>query len=288
MEFLQKHSKKGVAIALGFFDCVHLAHRRIIETTIEQAKERDLISSVLTFEGKVKSTDQIYDLSDRIALFKELNVDSVLAISFTPRFASLSPADFVDMLVCEYNCKLLVCGFDFKFGCNASGNVSILYELCRNKGIDLIEIPSLIYDGEVISSSRIKNLLISGEIEKANELLFVPYHVTDCVVEGRGEGHLFGFPTANFIPKSNVLLPKYGVYGTMCDINGVKYKSVTNVGIKPSFNDDTVTIETFIDGFSENIYNQKVTLYFYKRIRDTKKFDFPSELKDQIYLDMRW
>ena len=288
MKFLAENNNKKIVLALGFFDCLHKAHREIIEKAISEAKGLDAESCVLTFTGNLKNSLQIYDFDDRVRLLEDIGVENVLKFDFSPQFASIKPEDFFKILVGKYGVVGVVCGYDYKFGKDARGDVDLLKDLCAEYGVKLFVLEKKLLNGSTISTSKIKDFLSSGDIDNANSFLFKPYHIKSEVVKGRGEGHLFGFPTANLSLKNDKILPKSGVYGTMCDINGKIYKSVTNVGVKPTFNDDTVSIETFIDDFSGNLYGENITIIIYKYLRETKKFDNINALKEQIYEDMRW
>lgn len=273
-------------IALGYFDCVHMAHRQILSEAKSLAQKKGMTSAAVTFSDNVKSS-RIYDLKERVALIRKF-VDDIILLEFNEKFKNTEPERYLDMLQNEYGAGGFVCGFDHKFGRNAAGNCDFLRSYCKKNGLYFVEVDKLSIDGEVVSATRIKGLLQNGNIEEANKLLVTPYHISDVVIKGRGEGHIFGFPTVNFEPKTGKILPKSGVYSTMTDIVLGKYKSVTNIGIKPTFNDSNTSIETFIgDGFNADIYGKEITIYFNKYLRDIKKFPDPEHLKEQIYKDIR-
>ena len=273
-------------IALGYFDCVHVAHRQILGETRRIAASVGVLSAAVTFSDNVKST-RVYDFEERKTLLGAL-VDDVISFEFTEKVKNTLPDDYLNMLKNEYGAVGFVCGYDHKFGKNAEGNCEFLRDYCKRNGLILSVIDKYVIDNEEVSATKIKQLLQFVEIEKANKLLVTPYHITDTVVRGRGEGHLFGFPTINFMPKMGKILPKTGVYSTMSDIVLGKYKSVTNVGTKPTFNDDNKSVETFIgDGFNGDLYGKTIVLYFYKYLRDVKKFSNPESLRLQILEDIR-
>lgn len=273
-------------IALGFFDCVHMAHRKILETARQAALSMGVKSAAITFTGNIKTMPVVYDYDERVKLLSEL-CDNLISFEFSDDFKSMSAENFLMLLINKYNAVGFVCGYDYTFGKNAAGNSAFLSAFAKEHNFFCsIEVP-LYCDGEPVSSTEIKHLLSEGNIVAANKLLVKPYHITQRVVHGRGQGHLFGFPTINFLPKNNVLLPKYGVYSTMSDINGKLYCSVTNIGNKPTFGDDVVSIETFVDGFSGSVYDSNVTIIFKDRLREIKKFDNASQLKQQIFEDIR-
>lgn len=277
---------KKKIIALGYFDCVHIAHRRILQKACDMAASSGVKSAAITFSDNVKSS-YVYSLQERVRLLSGL-VDEVITFDFTDDIKNMSPADFLDMLVEKFGAVGFVCGYDHRFGKNAAGDCAFLESYCKKKGCLLAVADKLIEGGEVVSTTRIKNLLQKGDIQNVNSLLSVPYHITASVVRGRGQGHIFGFPTVNFSPEFNQILPKSGVYSTMSDVVLGKFKSVTNVGVKPTFNDMSISVETFIgDGFNGNLYDEKITVYFNRYLRDIKKFDSPEKLKNQIFDDIR-
>ena len=288
MSLLNVANKNKIVLALGFFDCMHIAHRQIASKTRSLAQEMQAESCIFTFRNGIKATPQLYDFDERVKLYDSCGIENIIALDFNEQLSCMSPDQFLDFLFNSYNIAAVVCGYDYKFGNRALGNADLLSAYCDARGVACYVVDKMYCNGERISSSKIKEKVISGDIEGANVLLEVPYHMIGKVVAGRGEGHLFGFPTANLLPKSNKIAPKFGVYGTMCDINGSKYKAETNVGLKPTFDDNAVSIETFIDNFSGNLYDKEIVLYFHKFIRETKKFDNAIELKNQIYSDMRW
>lgn len=280
-----KNTEKRI-IALGYFDCVHIAHRQILQKTRDIALVSGIKSAAITFSDNVKSS-HVYNLHERVRLLSGL-VDDVITFDFTQNIKNMSPVDFLDMLSEKYGAVGFVCGYDHKFGKNAAGDCDLLVSYCKKKGYPVAVVDKMIDGGEVVSASRIKHLLQTGDIQSVNKLLYVPYHITAEVVRGKGQGHIFGFPTVNFMPETNQILPKSGVYSTMSDIVLGKFKSVTNVGIKPTFNDTTISVETFIgDGFNGDLYDRNITVYFNKYLRDIKKFASPDELKKQIFEDIR-
>lgn len=279
-------SSRKKIIALGFFDCVHYAHRLILQKTRECAKARNVESAVITFSDNIKNSSVVYDYEERVALLKNL-CDRVITFDFSDEFKNMPAQAFLEMLVNKYDAAGFVCGYDNRFGKGAEGNSSFLKNFAKAHALECFVLDRHCLGEQVVSTTNIKNFLINGEIEAANKMLTVPYHITQKVLHGRGQGHLFGFPTINFCFQKHVLLPKPGVYSTMCDINGMLYKSVTNIGNKPTFNDETISVETFIQKFSDDIYDKTVTVYFGSYLRDICKFNSPEELKKQIYEDIR-
>lgn len=273
-------------IALGFFDCVHYAHRIILRSLGQLAKSCGASSAVITFFDNIKNTRAVYDYNARFEMLKNLS-DEVISLNFTEELKTTSALDFLNMLKNKYNAAGFVCGYDYTFGNGGKGNAAFLKNYAEQNSLKCVVIDKCTLDGVPVSSTQIKQYIAAGEILSANKMLMLPYHMSQKVVHGRGQGHLFGFPTINFECKNDILLPKTGVYSTMSDINGVLYKSVTNVGGKPTFEDNTISVETFLQDFSSDVYDKHITVYFGDRIRDVRKFDNPESLKKQIFEDIR-
>ena len=290
MKEILSQSKIPVALALGFFDSLHIVHRRIISNAVDYAKQNGCSSAVFTFKDdgicSLKG-DMIYLYEERKKLLEQLSVDYIVPFVFN-ECVTLDKLDFLDKITSLIEVKAIFCGYDFTFGYKGQGEVEFLRKYCDKKGIQLFVAQKETAYNEKISSSMIKKFLLSGEIEKANKLLIQPYSITSTVIKGRGEGSAFGFPTANILINKNKMLIKEGVYGTFTVIDGKKYMSVTSVGVKPTFNDMSVSVETLIKEFNGNIYDKEITIEFSKFIRDIYKFESKEMLKKQIDKDLNW
>ncbi len=285
--------KQRICLSLGFFDCMHAGHREILSVAYEKAKKNGYTNAVFTFDTRktplIKGDDkQIYTFSEREKLFTDCGVERIISYPFDEKVKGTSPKDFLDGLTNDFAVSVFVCGEDYTFGKNGSGTVDFLKEYCDKNGIELIVCPQKNVNGIKISTTMVKDLLCSGNIEKVNSLLETPYFITGEVVRGRGEGHTFGIPTANLAVARNKLLPKNGVYASVFTVDGKEYKSVTNFGKKPTFGDYTDTIETLIGDFEGNLYGKEVKVTLVKYLRCTEKFSSPFELAEQIRKDLSW
>lgn len=274
---------------LGFFDCVHLGHRALIDSALDTAKELSAVLYALTFSDGFfqvlgKDKEEIYTLSERKKLLYAAGVESVEALPSTSNFLMLSPIEFLNRIIDDEVCGV-VCGEDYTFGKDAAGNVELLSDYLKKRGIKFKTVPLLKLCGEKVSSSAVRALLKEGAIEKANILLGAPYGITGEVVRGKGNGRKFGVPTANILPPNGKLLPKFGVYKTRTEINGIIYRSLTNVGTQPTFNGDVKNVETMILNFEGDLYGKIISVSFLKRIRDVMKFPNPEALYKRIKLD---
>lgn len=290
MEQLDKNTQ--VCLALGFFDSVHTGHKQVIKAAFDYARSHGIASAVATFSNnpyKQFNPDDklIYTFAERETLFQGL-VDFVAPMRFDASFKKSSAIAFLERLIVKYNIKALVCGYDYTFGEGASGDTNLLKSWCAAHKIDCIVVEEYDFDGDRVSSSLIKKLITNGKIEHANLLLSSPFFITGRVVHGRGVGRMFDIPTANVKIHIDKLLPKVGVYATKTEVGGKKYYSVTNVGGRPTFDLSRVVVESMLDDFNDNIYDQPIKIEFIKRLRDNVKFDSPALLSAQVHKDIKW
>lgn len=201
----------------------------------------------------------------------------------------MSPEEFVvNILKNKLNIKLAVAGHDYRFGYKGEGDIPLLKEFGKKYGFKVVVIPPITCDGEIISSTSIRQSIISGNLETAYKLLGRNYSIIAEVVNGRRVGNTIGFPTANIHPEKFLVLPHNGVYITKTLLNGKLYNSMTNVGYNPTFEDvKQITVETHIMDFNQDIYGKKIEVFFLKKIRDEKKFNNVEELVNQITKDMK-
>ncbi len=279
------------AVALGLFDGVHLGHRAVISAVTAQ-KKNGLVPAVFTFsthnsapysKGKLL---YICTDSDRLSLFESLGVEIV----FMPEFEEIkaqTASEFVeDTLAGRFKAGFVSCGFNFHFGAYGVGNTDILLQQCAARGIGVNVSDPLCADGGTISSTRIRKLILSGDMETAKDLLGAAYFISATVVRGQMLGRKLGFPTANQEIASNRVIPKYGVYLTAAEINGKCYPSITNVGVKPTIAGDRRPLaETHILDFNDILYGKTIKVSFIRFMREEKKFADLAALKMQIESD---
>ncbi len=278
-----------VALALGFFDCIHNGHKKLCESAIEYATANGIESALLTFTNDPNvlfdGDKQMYCFSDRVQVLEKCGLDIVIGALFDDRFASLSPLDFLDALTLNFNVKSIFVGADYTFGKFAAGNVDLLRKYCDNKGIFLCVVPFEMSDGVKISTSKLKSYVKNGQVDKLSEYLALPYFMSGEVMHARHKGTSIGFPTTNIVPDESRLQLENGIYATYCEVDGKIFKSMTNVGTKPTFSDNSVSIETYIIDFSGDLYGKNIIVYFIEKIRDIIKFDSQIELQVQLVGD---
>ena len=278
-----KNEYVGV-MAIGFFDCVHLGHRKVISSAVSIAKKRGEMSSVFLFRNNIYSLinqDKVplFTFEDRVKEIAALGVDLLVYVDADNAFMSLSPKAFLGVLTTSLIISTLVCGTDFSYGKGGVGRATDLLEALPSvELVDLYEI-----NGEKVSSSLVKECLQNGQVERANAMLGRPYSVSSIVSEGRGDGRKMGFPTVN-IPLDHTAL-KRGVYFTETALGERTFKSLTNVGAHPTFSDLSENIETYLLDFEGNLYGQDIEVRFLKYHRDIVVFPDVESLSAQIRAD---
>ena len=269
---------RGCVMLLGGFDGLHAGHKKLVE----RAKSFSLPIGIMTIVGG-KEEKSLFTLQEREEIFKSAGVDFAFELPFQ-EIKNLSPDEFSNLLVEEFNPTAFVCGDDFRFGKNACGSAQML----KQTGQVRVEIEKLITaNGEKISSRNIKTLALAGQIEQANELLGEAFFLIGTVVKDRGVGRTLGFPTANVqYPKEKYPI-KQGVYETRVCVDGKQYKGITNYGNRPTFDNDAIITETYLDGFSGELYGKQLKIRFKRYLRDIKKFESVEALQAQLKEDIR-
>lgn len=281
------------AVALGLFDGVHLGHRAVLNLALEQEKN-GLIPYVFTFNPTMvlrKSKGEygyIYNHLSKYNMLFNLGFGShIRSVSFE-EICRLSGEEFVkNILIDKMNAGIVCCGNNFRFGNFASCGVNELCELGKKYGFEVRIADDVVYKGETVSSTVIRNLLLNGDTVRACRFLGEPYNINSEVVHGKALGRTIGFPTVNQIFEKGQLVPKFGVYASDTFINGYRYRAMTNIGMKPTVNYDGVPLaETHIINFSGDLYGKNIRLNLLEFIRPEQKFSSLDELKRQIAEDM--
>ena len=279
-------------IALGSFDGIHLGHMSLIKKTVELSKLNKCKSMVFTFKNhpltiiKPEFAPKLLMTNDtKISILQSSGVDMVNLVEFNTEFMKCSPIDFITKLVNCYNVKGIIVGFNYKFGYKNLGDIKLLKHLAEKLEFELHIVKPVMYDGEIISSTRIRKLISEGNIKIANKMLAKPYFLEGMVIKGNQIGKTIGFPTINLYLEPMILFPKTGVYFSTVLIKKEKYKGITDIGTNPTFSGENISIETYVLNFNENVYGEKVKLFFVKWMRDEVKFNSEKELIVQLELD---
>ncbi len=282
------------AIALGFFDGVHIGHAALLNKAKERAKEIGGIPSVLSFDVHPDSLvfgREVPLINSAIArediIRRQFGIENVVFIHFNQYVMHMPWREFAGQIVDELNVAWIVVGHDFTFGDRGEGNADRLREYCAENGIGIDVIPPVMKDGIVVSSTYIRKLIESGDMERANEFLGHPHMLADTVHSGYHLGTKMGTPTINMYFPEGVLIPRRGVYAARVFLeDGSSHISVTNVGVRPTVSDTgKVSVESYILDFSGNLYDRQARVEFYKFLRDERKFSDYEELAAQIQRD---
>lgn len=287
--------KEKTAVALGYFDGLHLGHIEVIGEAMAFARlhKPDMASAVFTFNcdttlPKFQRQEDIISFENKCEMLQRMGVDYIFAPDFA-EVCTLTAEDFVkEILVKRLNADFACCGGNFRFGKNGAGTPQLLCELAKKSRMSKVHIvEDVCLDGEMISSTRIRGLLRKGEIEQANRLLGYDMWYRLEVVHGNELGRTMAFPTINqIIPKTNIV-PCLGVYESRVEIGGRKYVGITNIGIRPTVSNNGETVmETHIPDFSGDLYGQNISISLCRFIRPEKRFDSIKDLKDQISEDI--
>lgn len=283
----------ATVIALGTFDGLHLGHNDVIKTAGEYARQNGLKLAVFTFSNHPLALIRpdlvpvrIISAEDKIKLLAACGVDYLINIPFTEDFAALSPDEFLEALK-QFNYRCLVVGENFTYGFLGSGKTDTLERSGRKNGFKVIVRPLVKMNGNIVSSTGIRNLIRAGHIGYANEMLGRAYAITGQIVHGEQRGRKLGFPTANIeLVHGEMAVPAPGVYAVTAEIEGKMYEGMGNIGNNPTFDDvEHVRLEVNLFDCSGDLYGKQMKVYFHKYIRAEKKFSGVEELCRQIDAD---
>jgi len=284
---------KPTVLTLGVFDGLHLGHQRIMQTVVDRAKVVEAHATAITFDPHPRAVlhpetapPLLQTLDQRLANFELLGIEQAIVVKFDRDFASQPAEDFLTNIIRDrLHAKEVYLGKGFAFGKNRGGNIELLRQKSKELGFVADEVDEVQIRGIRISSSAIRKLLSEGRINLARRMLGRPYGVEGVIIRGNRRGHTIGFPTANLKPHNRVI-PCYGVYATATLIGGIWRKSITNIGVRPTFeNEAEPSIETYIFDFDGDLYGDALRVRFLHRIRDERKFNGIDELKAQIEKD---
>ena len=294
-ELAQFLPPKETLLTIGVFDGVHLGHKFLISKLVSLAAQQNLLSCVITFRQHPRDllspkTKLLYlsTLPERELLLKNEGVDIVIALSFNRELAKLSARQFVSLLQKHLKMRGLVIGPDFTLGRDREGDAALLRSLGEEMGFSVTIVAPKTIDGEVASSTVIRQALADGNMEKVTRLLGRPFSLLGKVTHGEHRGTGIGFPTVNLTVDAKMALPPDGVYATRAYIGEDEFQAMTNIGRRPTFGDNKErTIESFILNYNQEIYDKEVKIEIIQRLRDEKHFDSIDELKTQIAEDVK-
>lgn len=316
--FEELNINKGLSLALGFFDGVHLGHQAVIKSAVDYAHENDTKSAVITFQDHPccyfyhVAPKYIIRRHDKIKIFENLGVDYLYFLKFDEYLAMMDASEYLrDVIIKHFSPSAISTGFNHMFGAHKTGDVTLLCTMQHDFCYQYFEVAPVLYNNEIISSTRIREDLALGNIEMVNSMLGYNYFLEETVVEGEHLGRQLGFKTANCIYPKNLVEIGRGVYKVKIDYNGQIYDGIANYGLRPTvtktpnvmlnsfqhrigeqscdsefISGRRSTLEVHILNFDKEIYGEKIKTTFIKKIRDEKKFDSLDDLKNQIQQDI--
>jgi riboflavin kinase / FMN adenylyltransferase len=290
-----KSASRKVCLAVGFFDGVHLGHQQIIRQTVADARQHDALALVLTFDrhpNTVVAPDHvpslIYSLPQRLRAIESLGADTLLLIHFDEKFSRQTGEEFIRTLARDLGQIQSLCvGADFVFGHKRSGNVSLLKKLGGEIGFMVHGMAAVSLDGQIVSSTRIRETIRAGDLDAASQMLGRPYAISGRVIKGERLGQKLGFPTAN-LDVSDLALPPNGVYAGLASFKGKAYRAALNIGFRPTVASGTqlVHVEAHLLNFNAEIYGEELEVEMGEKLREEKKFASSTELREQIARDV--
>jgi riboflavin kinase/FMN adenylyltransferase len=280
-------------LTLGNFDGVHLGHQAIFRKIVERAREISGTSIVFTFEPhplKVLAPDRsprlLNTFEGKMKLFTRAGIDIVICAEFTPAFAEQGPEDFARKVLCEQiGVKEVYVGYDYAFGKSREGSIASLRKLGQSCGFSVSVVDAVRVNNKVASSSAVRDLISGGRVAEAAGLLGRYYSIEGDVVHGSHRGHQLGFPTANLHTR-NEQLPAYGVYAVLAEIDGYSHQGVASIGVRPTFESSSLSIEVYLFNFDRNLYGRQMEVSFVQFIREEKKFPDAQSLIFQMQKDV--
>jgi riboflavin kinase/FMN adenylyltransferase len=282
-----------LAIAIGVFDGVHIGHQELIRQTAARAKQQGGRALAATFDplpiqalAPGAPPSALSAVEDRARLLHEAGADDVVVFRFTKEFAALPPEDFVRRLAEAGEVRAIFVGADFQFGRDRAGDVRTLAAAGPTYGFEVIVATPVKLDGEIVSSTRIRNALLAGDVVNAARLLGRPYSVHGTVVHGAKRGRALGFPTINLAVPPERLLPRDGIYAMSVRVRDEEVAAAASLGVRPTFGGGDRTLEAFLLDWEGNVYGDKIEAAFVKRLRDELRFASAAELSDQIARDV--
>ena len=289
------NTKKKTAVAVGYFDGMHLGHQELIHRMIEYAKKYNYSPAILTFDMHIlraegKGKHDLFPREYTMHLAEKEGIDFYIDLPFE-EIRNLKPDQFAKNILGEqFLCADAVfCGSDFRYGRDRAGTIENLKLSGKENNFSVYEVEAVTLDGEIISTTRIKEFMKEGNVKEANRMLGKPYSICGEVIHGNHLAQLMGFPTANILVPDSILPPKKGVYLTETIFHGHNYRSITNIGTRPTITDDVKsTAETHILDFNDDIYGEKILVKFYEFIRPEQKFNNVEELKRTVIQNINY
>jgi len=289
---------KPSVVTVGNFDGIHIGHQKLLNQVVGLSRERGINATLVTFDRHPKAVVSssaaqkvriLTNLDEKIKNVEKFGLDRVVIIKFTREFSELSYQQFItDILINKLGMQAIVVGHDHAFGRDRAGNIENLEVIRQTHHFDIFEIGPHKLDDMTVSSTLIRESIAEGNVDRAAEMLGRPYSISGIVVRGEGRGKKLSFPTANISPENqSKLMPGEAVYAVDCILGKRKFRGMANIGYKPTFGNRDKTIEIHLFDFSEDIYGERISVEFIKRLRTEKKFRNEQELIEQLIKDKK-
>lgn len=283
----------GCVLALGSFDALHLAHQQLIQTVVSFGRKQGLASGVYLFERRPekvlapeRDTQSLYDNQERIHILETMGVDFAYFAKFDEAMRHMDARQFATMLISVFDVRQVCVGFHYRFGYRGEGDARTLIALGAELGFGVQVLEPIRLDGDLISSTRVRECIRAGEVRQAARLLGRPYTFCGEVEADRGVGRGMQIPTANLVPDPELVHPANGVYATFACVDENRYRSITNVGVRPTFGLHQLRVETHLLDYKGDLYGKRLRLEFIERLRGEIRFESKEALKAQIVSDM--
>ena len=287
------HLTRPTVLTIGSFDGIHRGHQHLIAQVIARAKELDAASALVTLHPHPKvvlrSTSPLQYIStieERLDLLAPLGLDYAVVFPFSLEASQIRARDFVQMLIDHLRMKEIFCGKDFAFGYKREGNVEFLHALATEKGFGVQVVEPFVFDGQIISSTRIRQLVAEGHLDEATTFLGRHPSVRGRVIKGNQRGRQLGFPTANLAIAERRLIPADGIYAVRIKIGEQWFGGAANIGVRPTFDNGGRLVEVFVLDYTGDLYDQIVEVQFIKRLREERKYDTIGALIEQMNRDV--
>lgn len=275
--------------ALGFFDGVHAGHQALLDACKTLSRETGCRVGVITFGSHPdaivlgQTPPLINTPADREWLLSHFGAEQIVTLPFDRKMFSTPWDDFLKILETEYNAAGFVCGDDFRFGSKGAGTAALLQEYCHDRSLPCAVVPEQIIRGTRVSSTFIRSLLESGDMDQAVEFLGHPHILTGTVIHGKQLGRTLGIPTANLRFPEGLVVPRFGVYACLACVDGKKYPAVTNVGTRPTVSGSGITVEPWLLDYDGDLYNRELMLEFHHFVRPETRFASLDDLRDEVF-----
>jgi riboflavin kinase/FMN adenylyltransferase len=292
-EWTERFGAARTVLSVGTFDGLHLGHQRILGQVLARARAIGAMAAVVTFDPHPMhvlrpnhAPAMIQTLEQRLEGFAGMGLDAALVLRFDRALSLLSPEQFIEqVLMARLHVAAVLVGANFCFGHLGAGDVRLLADYGARHGFEVEIVPPVEYAGRIVSSTNVRNAVSAGDVDVAAQLLGRPFALTGEIRSGEGRGRTILFPTLNLAPEQE-LRPKLGVYATESLVGEKMYSSVTNVGTRPTFDGNSVSVESHLFHFDEQVTSGRMEVLFHARLRDEKKFAGPEALRSQIAKDI--